>query len=60
EYRVGTEYVGEAGSRAATRRVVATVKTSSPLDATQRSRLRALIRVHVKNLDSVTFEVARS
>lgn len=59
EYRVGTEYVGEAGSRAATRRVVATVKTSSPLDATQRSRLRALIRVHVKNLDSVTFEVAR-
>ena len=59
EYRVGTEYVGEAGSATARRRVVATVKTSSPLDATQRSSLRALIRVHVKNLDGVTFEVAR-
>ena len=60
EYRVGTEYVGEAGSATARRRVVATVRTSAPLDATQRSRLRALIRVHVKNLDSVTFEVACS
>ncbi|WP_418844855.1 DUF389 domain-containing protein [Parafannyhessea umbonata] len=59
EYRVGTEYVGEAGSATARRRVVATVRTSAPLDATQRSRLRALIRVHVKNLDGVTFEVAR-
>lgn len=60
EYRVGTEYVAEAGHATATRRVVATVRTSAPLDATQRSRLRALIRVHVKNLDGVTFEVARS
>jgi len=59
EYRVGTEYVGEAGSATARRRVVATVRTSAPLDATQRSRLRALICVHVKNLDGVTFEVAR-
>ncbi len=58
-YRVGAldSYDTRAGSFS--RKVVARVVTSEPLDETRKAGLEALIRVHVKDLDEVSFELRR-
>jgi len=55
EYRVGNVYVCDAGTGEMVQRVVATVKTADGLSSMEKSQVEALIRVHVADLDSVSF-----
>lgn len=57
-YRVGLEDSYDTEEDMLRQRVVATVETSVPLSDTAKREAEALIRIHIDNLDSVTFGVA--
>ena len=56
EYRVGGEYVCDSSSGTSDQEIVATVTTSEALSDEEKSRVEALIRVHIPSLGSVRFE----
>ena len=57
DYRVGTEDSFDEGTETLEQHVVATIETKEALDAAEQSEIEKLIRLHVENLDEVTFEV---
>ncbi|WP_303132103.1 DUF389 domain-containing protein [uncultured Olsenella sp.] len=57
-YRVGALDSYDSGAGSLSRKVVARVVTSAPLDDARKSELEALLRVHVKDLDEVSFELS--
>lgn len=57
-YRVGALDSYDSGAGSLSRKVVARVVTSAPLDDARKSELEALLRVHVKDLDEVGFELS--
>ena len=57
-YRIGTEDSYNTETRTLEQHIVATVVTSSELTGSQRTRIERLIRLHVDDIDQVTFEVA--
>jgi uncharacterized hydrophobic protein (TIGR00271 family) len=58
EYRVGRLNTYDVDSKQLVEEVVATVETSEELDKTQRAEVEGLVRLHVPDVDAVTFEVA--
>ena len=52
---MGTEYDFDASPSQPTKRIVATVTTSRTLSADEQDRAKALVRVHVTNVDQVRF-----
>lgn len=57
-YRVGALDSYDSGAGSLSRKVVARVVTSAPLDDTRKAEIEALLRVHVKDLDEVSFELS--
>ena len=57
-YRIGEEDSFDTEGQTLVRSVVATVETREELDDEQRAEVEELIRLHVAQLDQVTFEVA--
>ena len=57
-YRVGIEDSYDARRDTLVQRVVATVETSSELSDARKTEVEALVRLHVTDLDEVSFEVA--
>lgn len=56
-YRVGSEAVATPGTGSVEQQLIATVTTRSQLSAEQRSQVEGLVRVHARELDSITFLV---
>ena len=54
-YSVGTEYDFDARPSQPTKRIVATVTSSRTLSKDEQDRAKALVRVHVPNVDQVRF-----
>lgn len=54
-YSVGTEYDFDASPSQPTKRIVATVTSSRTLSKDEQDRAKALVRVHVPNVDQVRF-----
>lgn len=60
DYRVGSQDSYDEGTGSLRHQVVATVETSEELTDDKRAELERLVRVHVGDVDSVTFSVAGS
>lgn len=58
-YRIGEEETYDTKEQALVHSVVATVETSKELKEQQRTQVEDLIRLHVEQLDQVTFEVSK-
>ena len=56
-YRIGTEDSYNPETKAIEQRIVATVETTSELSGSMKTKLERLIRLHVDNIDAVTFEI---
>lgn len=56
-YRVGAVNAYDSKSDALSQRLVATLKTKEELDNLKKSEIRGLLRVHIKQLDELRFEV---
>lgn len=56
-YRVGAVNAYDSKSDALSQRLVATLKTKDELDNLKKSEIRGLLRVHIKQLDELRFEV---